>query len=1112
MDSFSCKVKFTPLRSNLVNLPESVTSVLNSINVNVQQIVLEITRKTSSNTQNQTDVMYAGWTGLTSKLNMDKTIQVLEIDPIFAAQYTLLNNDNVIVQVKFNIDECSRIWLEPISYQDWELVESHAKYLEDRLLNQTRVVKLSQILVVYPNSTTSAILRVKKIEGTDTSELIARLSNNCEVIIAPKTRNETHVSSSRDESGKSDHEQMGEKREQLIFRNICLPNKIFGENIDSRTTMEVYVNFDLLPCEFKKRMVKIDNEFYIRATTLQSCIADKPTINNGAKSKLATKTSKETWRISKIKESSNSIGGYCGISYCLAYNLNVVNSNGNFLILENLPMSPEIDMSFKKISIIPYTDGLSGKTIKFGNDKQDKFDELQMKQIKEIRNYLYNNYIGSEFKIPPIVGDFASESSILPFGGIIRLKVASPLVKIDPSCKLDLEKKTITCKQSLIKAWKGEFIEDLGILNVKNNDDDFVAYEDLQKQIINVLEEGSNRSGGVLLSGQCGTSRFIRSIIRTIFRETTFKINRIDFKEQLQEIGNFEKMKRLLAEKFSKMMIYENNLLILEHLDLVCLKEAEDGSIGSEKNSTSNQISEFLITHINDYKCKLLITANNKNEMNKLIVSNPLLIDKFFNIKKPNKSQRMQILNYFLLLQNLPKLNNDNYNLTELSDMINATEGFLASDLKIIVEKAYYESYFDENNVDETLSMKHFQIALSDYIPQGLRNIKSSNSNHSGGSSKDSQKIIKWDDIGGLTSTKQLLLETLQWPVKYAPIFENCPLRLRSGILLYGYPGCGKTMIASSIAKQFGMNFITVKGPELLSKYIGASEQKVRELFDNANAARPCILFFDEFDSIAPKRGHDSTGVTDRVVNQMLTQMDGAEGLAQGVYILAATSRPDLIDSALLRPGRLDKSVLCGLPGFADRCDIIGKILKKMCIDDGNEGIIEYLANETERYSGADLQALCYNAYLNAVHRVLDNESSRGSKTIKGKLHNQYKSDLKILQVDSLDNHKILCMSSNEKKEIIERLDKMKERLDNENFSNLGKVNDTDDKNSGKIINRVNIRREDFEYAVRETKASISDKEYNKLNRVYREFVSDRDGNMPSGEASTHVGGRVTLM
>ena len=176
---------------------------------------------------------------------------------------------------------------------------------------------------------------------------------------------------------------------------------------------------------------------------------------------------------------------------------------------------------------------------------------------------------------------------------------------------------------------------------------------------------------------------------------------------------------------------------------------------------------------------------------------------------------------------------------------------------------------------------------------------------------------LKWSDIGGLKDVKSTLIETLELPARYARLFARVPIKLRSGLLLYGPPGSGKTMLGSAVAAQCGLSFISVKGPELLNKYIGASEQNVRDLFQRAAAAAPCVLFFDEFEAIAPKRGGDSTGVTDRVVNQFLCQLDGVEGRA-GVYVVAASSRPDLIDPALLRPGRLDKAVYCPLPSTAE--------------------------------------------------------------------------------------------------------------------------------------------------------------------------------------------------
>ncbi|MCL4135834.1 UNVERIFIED_CONTAM: hypothetical protein GTU68_054169, partial [Idotea baltica] len=165
-----------------------------------------------------------------------------------------------------------------------------------------------------------------------------------------------------------------------------------------------------------------------------------------------------------------------------------------------------------------------------------------------------------------------------------------------------------------------------------------------------------------------------------------------------------------------------------------------------------------------------------------------------------------------------------------------------------------------------------------------------------------STSLQKKHKIGGLKKAQAALEEMILWPSQYPDLFRQTQLRLRSGVLLYGPPGCGKTLLANSFKNASHLNFITVKGPELLSKYIGQSEKSVRDTFERAEMAKPCVLFFDEFDSMAPRRGHNNTGVTDRVVNQLLTQMDGVEGLSE-VYVVAATSRPDLIDPALLRPG-----------------------------------------------------------------------------------------------------------------------------------------------------------------------------------------------------------------
>eukprot|EP00903_Cladosiphon_okamuranus_P011980 g11251.t1 len=245
---------------------------------------------------------------------------------------------------------------------------------------------------------------------------------------------------------------------------------------------------------------------------------------------------------------------------------------------------------------------------------------------------------------------------------------------------------------------------------------------------------------------------------------------------------------------------------------------------------------------------------------------------------------------------------------------------------------------------------------------------------------------VEWGDVGGLRGVRAELREILELPVKYGRLFEATPTRLPTGALLYGPPGCGKTLLAGAVAAECGLNFISVKGPEVLDKYIGASEQAVRSLFARGASAAPCVLFFDEFEAVAPRRGNDNTGVTDRVVNQLLTFLDGVEG-RDGVYVLGATSRPDLIDSALLRPGRLDRQLYCGFPDEAEREDILRAVCRKTPMsEEAREVALAKVARspKAEAFTGADLQAIVDTAQLAAIHSYLEalKPGAEGSKRI----------------------------------------------------------------------------------------------------------------------------------
>ena len=348
-----------------------------------------------------------------------------------------------------------------------------------------------------------------------------------------------------------------------------------------------------------------------------------------------------------------------------------------------------------------------------------------------------------------------------------------------------------------------------------------------------------------------------------------------------------------------------------------------------------------------------------------------------------------------------------------LSLVARSAEGYARGDFDALVERAASEAASrwlleneDEDENDEggdvdggepervgsvaaRLRVAHLVAARADFVPAPERALasggKRSNDDDGTSFSRDGDGHETTDalkSVGGLRLAKAALEEALSLPSKFPAIFSKAPLRLRTGALLYGPPGCGKTLLARAAVRASGMRLITVKGPELLNKYIGQSEAGVRSAFRRAASAKPCALFFDEFDAIAPRRGHDTTGVTDRVVNAFLTELDGVESL-EGVVVLAATSRPDLIDPALLRPGRLDRALFCPFPSKPERMEILTALLGLGATESETESIAESrldlasVAARTEGFSGADLRGILSDAALFAERRGPDERETR---------------------------------------------------------------------------------------------------------------------------------------
>jgi len=310
----------------------------------------------------------------------------------------------------------------------------------------------------------------------------------------------------------------------------------------------------------------------------------------------------------------------------------------------------------------------------------------------------------------------------------------------------------------------------------------------------------------------------------------------------------------------------------------------------------------------------------------------------------------------------------------DLEMIAGSTHGFVGADLAQLCTEAALNCIreqlefidIEEDEIDAEIldamcvQQLHFQDAMKVVNPSTLRETHVQTPN------------VKWEDIGGLEKTKKDLIEMVQYPIEYPEIYRKYGQTPSRGALLWGPPGCGKTLLAKAIATECASNFISVKGPELLTMWFGESEANVRDVFDKARSAAPCVLFFDELDSIARSRGGssgDAGGAGDRVMNQLLTEMDGINAAKQ-IFVVGATNRPDIIDPAIKRPGRLDQVIFVDLPDFPARISIFNACLRKSPLDPDVD--IAHLAEQTNGYSGADLGGICKSAARIAIRNQIE--------------------------------------------------------------------------------------------------------------------------------------------
>uniref|UniRef100_A0A9L0SKB8 vesicle-fusing ATPase n=1 Tax=Equus caballus TaxID=9796 RepID=A0A9L0SKB8_HORSE len=447
---------------------------------------------------------------------------------------------------------------------------------------------------------------------------------------------------------------------------------------------------------------------------------------------------------------------------------------------------------------------------------------------------------------------------------------------------------------------------------------------------------------GVLLYGPPGTGKTM--IARAVANEVGAYVSIINGPEIISKF--YGETEARLRQIFAEATLRHPSIIFIDELDALCPKR--EGA----QNEVEKRIVASLLTLMDGIGSEgsegqvLVLGATNRPHALDAALRRPGRFDKEIEIGVPNAQDRLDILQK--LVRRVPHL----LTKAELLQLANSAHGYVGADLKALCNEAGLYALRrvlkKQPNLPDSKVAGLVKITLNDFL-QGMNDIRPSAMREVAIDVPN----VSWSDIGGVENIKLKLKQAVEWPLKHPESFIRMGIQPPKGVLLYGPPGCSKTMIAKALANESGLNFLAIKGPELMNKYVGESERAIREIFRKARAVAPSIIFFDELDALAIERGSSSGAgnVADRVLAQLLTEMDGIEQL-KDVTILAATNRPDRIDKALMRPGRIDRIIYVPLPNAATRKEIFNLQFHAMPIS--NEVDLDELILQTDSYSGAE--------------------------------------------------------------------------------------------------------------------------------------------------------------
>jgi len=546
-------------------------------------------------------------------------------------------------------------------------------------------------------------------------------------------------------------------------------------------------------------------------------------------------------------------------------------------------------------------------------------------------------------------------------GAVAQIKFS--VVSTNPNCPVIITENTgVVLNSKAVDSIEGKIptinYEDIGGLNDEiKKIREMVEIPMKHPEIFERL--GVTPPKGVLLHGPPGTGKTL--LAKAVATESEAHFILLNGPEIMSKFyGESEKKIRNIFEEAEK---NAPSIIFIDEIDAIAPKREET------HGEVERRVVSQLLTMMDGLNARgkvIVIGATNRVNALDPALRRPGRFDREIEIGVPDKVGRLQVLK--IHSRGMPF--HKNVDLDRLSSL---THGFVGADLESLTKEAAMNVLrknlnkikLDEENIPpeilEKLIIRHedFTDSLKIVRPSAMREVLVETPN------------VDWDSVGGLDKIKQDLKEAVEWPMKHPESFKRIGIRPSRGILLYGPPGTGKTLLAKAVAKESEANFIQIKGPSLLSMWVGKSEEGVRKIFEKARQVSPCIIFFDELDSIAGRRGMDQNKVTERVLNQILSEMDGLEEM-KDVLVIAATNRPDMLDTALLRPGRFDKILLVNAPEEKGRKMILDIHAKDMPL--GKDVNLDQIAKETEGFTGADLEALVREAGMIALRKNMTAE------------------------------------------------------------------------------------------------------------------------------------------